>query len=123
MKCSNCNVEFVEDDKYCSYCGKELVEEKNVPKCFNIFAKLGFILGLVSLGLISFYGLGIFFADHAIVFSALGKKSKNHRKMAKAGLTISIISLILNVIIFSIVVCIVIMEILIYMFIMIIYGR
>lgn len=121
MKCSVCNIEFNDDSKYCCYCGNELEKEKKAPKCFDVFALIGFIMGLVSLIMVFCFGFGIFFADHAIVFSALGKKAYKYRKMANAGLTISIISFILNLIVFAIyviIICIVVIEFLAYIFIL-----
>lgn len=104
MKCSNCNNEVYENLNYCTKCGNKInnEQEKKIPRCFDVFAKLGFGIGLASLISCIFFGFGIFFAEHGIVFSALGKKSIKRKKMANVGLTISIISLILNVVIFTI---------------------
>lgn len=123
MKCSNCNIEFDDDLKYCCHCGRELKQEITVAKCFDVFAKLGFSLGIVSLCLFLCFGIGILFADHAIVFSALGKKSIENRKRANAGLIISIISFVINLIIFIMFVVVFAIQLLAYLILIMAYGQ
>lgn len=103
MKCPFCNEEVHDNINYCIYCGNKVIniKEKHVPKCFDIFAILGFWIGIVTLSLSLFFGVGLFFADKGIVFSALGKKSIKHNKKANAGLVTSIISIVVNYILFS----------------------
>lgn len=99
MNCPFCNEEISATSKYCINCGKEIIkEEKHVPKCFDVFATLGFWIGIVSLILGLFFGYGLFFVEHGIVFSALGKRSIKNKRKANFGLIISIISLIFNII-------------------------
>ena len=77
------------------------------PKCWTIFAKLGFAFGLVSLigSFIPF--IGIAFVDLSIpgiVFSALGKKvyDPNVHSKASTGLVLSIIATITTILMFII---------------------
>ena len=125
MKCSLCNIEFDNDLKYCCHCGRELKQEITVAKCFDVFAVIGFIMGLVSLVLAAFFGIGIYLVVPGIVFSTLGKKSINDRKKAKAGLIISIISAVINfivLIIMAIITYLCIGYFLIYMLLLLILG-
>jgi hypothetical protein len=111
MKCNLCGRENIEEAKYCAGCGNELVEEvvaeafeesqkPHVPKCFDVFAKLGFGLGLGGLIGCLFIGLGYIVAIPGIVFSALGKKSINYHAKAKTGLVLSILGTVLGIIIY-----------------------
>lgn len=68
------------------------------PKCWRVFGKIGFILGLISF-ICSFTIIlsvvSVYISEPAIVFSALGKKTKDEEYKSKAnkGLVFSIISL------------------------------
>ena len=115
MKCKVCGLENVEDAKFCAGCGEQLVEENveevvpevveepakpHVPKCFDVFAKLGFYLGLFGLIGCVFVGLGYIAAIPGIVFSALGKKSIEYHDKAKKGFVLSLIGTILGIVIY-----------------------
>ena len=111
MKCNVCGKENAEVAIFCVGCGNELVEEEvaevfeepqkpHVPKCYDVFAKLGFGLGLGGLIGCLFIGLGYIVAIPGIVFSALGKKSINYHAKAKTGLVLSILGTVLGIIIY-----------------------
>lgn len=111
MKCNVCGKENIDEAKFCAGCGNELVEEvsgevveepqtPHVPKCFDVFAKLGFGLGLGGLIGCVLIGLGYIVAIPGIVFSALGRKSIKYHDKAKKGLVLSIIGTILGIIIY-----------------------
>ena len=111
MKCNVCGKENIDEAKYCSGCGNELVAEvtgevveepqtPHVPKCFDVFAKLGFGLGLGGLIGCLLIGLGYIAAIPGIVFSALGKRSIEYHGKARAGLVLSIIGTILGLVIY-----------------------
>ena len=117
MKCNVCGKENIDEAKYCSGCGNELIEDvvgevvgepetPHVPKCFDVFAKLGFGLGLGGLLGCLLIGLGYVVAIPGIVFSALGRRSITYHDKAKKGLVLSIIGTVLGIIIYFIV-CIV----------------
>ena len=111
MKCNVCGLENVEEAKFCAGCGAKLLEEvtpevvkqqeePHVPKCFDIFAKLGFGLGLGGLIGCIFIGLGYIVAAPGIVFSILGKRSIKFRDKANKGLVLSIIGTVVGFIIY-----------------------
>lgn len=125
MKCNSCGYENNTDDlevKYCCNCGKELnsdvidldTTEKPVPKCFDVFAKIGFYVGLFSLIGCIFFGMGFAFSEIGIVFSALGKRSKINKKYADRGLVLSILALILGVIIY-VICCVLFVLLMVYL--------
>lgn len=111
MKCNVCGLENAEEAKFCAGCGAKLLEEvtpevvkqqeePHVPKCFDIFAKLGFGLGLGGLIGCIFIGLGYIVAAPGIVFSILGKRSIKCRDKANKGLVLSIIGTVVGFIIY-----------------------
>lgn len=125
MKCNVCGKENIDEAKFCTGCGNELVETveaevieddatvtakepetPRVPKCFDVFAKLGFGLGLGGLLGCILFGIGYVVAIPGIVFSALGKKSITYHEKAKKGLVLSILGTVLGLIIYF-VVCII----------------
>ena len=130
MFCRKCGKELREDAVFCDQCGEKVevteeaivvdnevidvttqpVEEQQVERGpWKAFAKVGHILGIVSLATmwipffvccsIGFYG---------IVFSALGKKSVENKELANKGLKMniasSVVSFVLTVVIYSIII-------------------
>lgn len=68
------------------------------PKCWKVFGKIGFILGLISFicsFTVIFSMISLTIAEPAIVFSALGKKTKDEEYKSKAnkGLVFGIVGL------------------------------
>lgn len=113
MKCQYCGFENEEGAKYCAGCGEKIIEAEyvepvieqespHVPKCFDVFAKLGFGLGLGGLIGCIFFGLGYIACVPGIVFSALGKKSIEFHSKANVGLILSIIGTIVGFLIYVI---------------------
>lgn len=110
MKCKVCGLENLEEAKFCSGCGEALVEEPvevveevakpHVPKCFDVFAKLGFGLGLGGLIASILCGIGMAATIPGIVFSILGKRSIDYRAKANKGLVLSIIGTVASFIIY-----------------------
>lgn len=128
MFCRKCGKELREDAIYCDQCGEkvEVVEEVSVVDNEDVdvieqpeegtvergpwkaFAKVGHILGIVSLATMwipfvvccttGFYG---------IVFSALGKKSTENKPIAdkalKRNIAASIVSFVLTVVIYTLI--------------------
>ena len=100
MFCRNCGKEILDDDKFCSYCGKNVADKivdlsedtKELP-VWSKFAHLGHIFSLITIigGCLSFGLIGVLFGDFAIVFSALGLKSKEKYFESKKALKISIV--------------------------------
>ncbi len=106
--CPKCGFELEGDEVFCPNCGevlaneilnkeKELVNLKP-SKAWNVFAKLGFGLGLAGL-ITSIIFIGIELTVPAIVFSALGMKSYEFKGKAKAGLVMSIIGTVLSIVV------------------------
>lgn len=121
MYCKHCGAKIENDAEFCVVCGKKIENEVNneikeeynnnfveinnnntnevttSKGPWNGFAKAGNILGIVSMAIfwIPIYGLIFAFAlgIPGIVLSSLGKKSNEYRTRAKAGLTLSILSL------------------------------
>jgi hypothetical protein len=119
MKCNVCGKENIDEAKFCAGCGNELAETveaeviedgnaeiaqepetPHVPKCFDVFAKLGFGLGLGGLIGCIFLGFGFVAAMPGIVFSALGKKSIKYHNKAKKGLVLSILGTVIGIIVY-----------------------
>ncbi len=116
MKCNVCGKENIDEAKFCAGCGNELVETveaeviegttanepetPHVPKCFDVFAKLGFGLGLGGLIGCILLGFGCVVAMPGIVFSALGKKSIKYHNKAKKGLVLSILGTVIGIIVY-----------------------
>ncbi len=121
MKCKYCGYENIEEAKFCAGCGENLAEEKletiepevvqeqepHVPKCFDVFAKLGFGLGLGGLIACIFAGIGYTICAPGIVFSILGKRSIKYHGKANAGLVLSIIGTVVGFIIYVVVVALI----------------
>ncbi len=112
--CVNCGKELQVEEKFCPSCGtpveevvvEEIVEEvkvNSVPKCFTIFAKLGYIFGLVSfiLAFIPFVGLiAAELGPVGIVFSILGKKDPYMIAKSRKGLKFSIWGTVLSIVLY-----------------------
>ena len=112
MYCVRCGNEIKDGDNYCYYCGKELAENKgfNVkPKpVWTVFARVSYILGIVSL-CTCIFPIATGFGIYGIIFSILGSKSieprseqysKRGRIMSIIGCAISSIVMIAAAIIF-----------------------
>lgn len=111
MFCKVCGKEVDNDSQFCPFCGADLrseIEEvenaeqepvKSSKGPWNAFALVGFILGIVSF-VGSFVIIGMEIAIPGIIFSALGKKSEDENKKAKAskGLKLSIAALIIGIV-------------------------
>lgn len=114
--CANCGKELQAEEKFCPSCGasvetEDVVEEikveevkkPSVPKCFTIFAKLGYIFGLVSF-IISFIPfinvLAAELGPVGIVFSILGKKDPFMVPKCRKGLAFSIWGTILGIVLY-----------------------
>ena len=121
MFCKNCGSRVEDNAKFCPNCGSaldvvEVVDEEKVvfvkeqPQQNNVdrgpwkvFAKLGNVLGVLSfifsfIPFLNYFSLII--SEPAIVFSALGKKSKTHRGKANAGLVFGILGLVFGIIMY-----------------------
>lgn len=113
--CVNCGKELGNDEKFCSNCGTaveseatfeinsdivvEEVKVQSVPKCFTVFAKVGYIIGLVSFiaAFIPFLGyLSLASGPAGIVFSILGEKDTSLVAKCKKGLRLSIWATVLG---------------------------
>ena len=118
MYCRNCGKEISDETRFCPACGTKQFEESSQTrnasyddpfttsceateiedkpaKCWSVFAKVGKILGIVSIAIavIPFlYGLAV--GVHGIVFSCLGRKAIDDEAIRnrKVGLILSIIA-------------------------------
>lgn len=122
MYCNKCGVKVNEHDMFCYNCGNQLKNTQVVSQrvsevsksnhnCFNAFAIISFVIGLVSFlllfsnysGLNFIHGLEIFedfefvLSINGIVFGILGIRSKRHRGKAITGLVLSSITTILSI--------------------------
>ena len=106
MKCKKCGKELSDDMVFCPLCGEkiyrnvidiqeEIVEEKHEPGPWKFFARIGDVLGKVSLCVFWLAGVGINLGVLGIVFSSLGRKSKIRNNMAATGFKRSLIATIL----------------------------
>lgn len=118
LYCQQCGSKLTENEKYCFVCGAllneneantEIQNDNSVPKCFTIFGKIGFILGIITIAICLIPGWNIVCFDIGpigIVFSCLGKKDPTLKNKTKAGFILSIVGfvvgLIINVIAFII---------------------
>ena len=120
MYCKNCGNELESNAKFCSKCGQKIesvVNEEPVVVCVNEnpskeergpwknFAKIGNVFGIITFvfcffPILNFVSLCL--GQFGIVFSALGKKSTNHRGKANVGLVFSIIGFALGIILYYI---------------------
>lgn len=122
MYCKKCGAELVEDSIFCHQCGASNDDENNIineqpkqsPKIWNIFAKIGYIGGIICfivsfIPYFSLYASGM--AIDFIVLSALGKKSTipEYYKKAKKGLGFSIAGTIIGIVIYILFIAIIIM--------------
>ena len=108
--CSNCGAPLIEHSKFCNECGSKVVDSVipnsspavvSTPvdtgsvlkqaKCWSVFAKVGFGLGLAGLICSFIYVYGIIISLHGLVFSILGLRSYTRHGKAVAGLVMSII--------------------------------
>lgn len=111
--CFNCGKELEDDVKVCPVCGAKIAEEAkaevvevveaeqkpHVKKCFTVFGKIGYILGIVSMCIwwIPFFGIvGVETGAAGIVFSCLGKKDPELAAKTKKGLVLSIVATVLS---------------------------
>ena len=106
MKCSKCNKEFEQEYVFCPHCGERLInnvidivdeevkEEERGP--WKRFAKVGYILGNISIPIFWFISLGTLVGMFGIIFSALGKRSKIRKEMADTGFKRSLTATILS---------------------------
>lgn len=118
MICKSCGAVCSNDSKFCPNCGAEIkkedrvvdaevVGEKKPGKVWKVFAKIGWILGIVSVAAcwvpyFVIYGVGI----PGIVLSCLGKKADDAESAvnSKKGLKLSIIGTAVNLVITIIVI-------------------
>ena len=79
---------------------EDLVTVDDMPNNkYDTFAIVGFVTGLVVLG-ISLVGFGIFVFWIGIIFSCIGNKSIKHKKYASLGLLFSIFALVVAIMYF-----------------------
>ena len=106
MYCENCGKKLNENQRFCPDCGtkKRVDEAKNEKtptkktkqaKCWSIFARVGFGLGLAGF-ITSWIIIGYVLGVNGIVFSALGMHSNTNHGTAVAGLVLSILGTILG---------------------------
>lgn len=108
MFCKYCGKEHEEDALFCAYCGEPITEhqqEKKPAKCWSVFARIGEILGIITIAtcFIPIFGLySLIPGIHGIVFAGLGKNAKEQPYVSKAsvGLTLSIVGTILSIVCF-----------------------
>lgn len=133
MYCKNCGKELLEGTRFCSACGEpvmveaDLVNEepiidvvfdeqpevpvKHVPRCFTIFGKIGYGLGLAGFicGFIPFICyVGLELSTIGLVFSILGKRDEELASKTKKGRVFSILGLSIGFV--MTVVCAIIIE-------------
>ena len=107
--CINCEKELEDQEKFCPECGKQndvKIEDNpiaNVLTCFKKFAKIGYILGLITF-IIAFLPFVSVFSSQigpaGIVFSVLGKKDKSLTKVCKKGFILSLLGTIIGTILY-----------------------
>lgn len=111
LYCQQCGSKLTENEKYCFACGAllneneantEIQNDNHIPKCFTIFGKIGFILGIVTIAVCLIPGLNVVSVEVGpigIVFSCLGKKDPILKNKTKAGFILSIVGLAVGLII------------------------
>ena len=107
MVCKKCQKEVDDAVIYCPFCGTQLksnvidiVEEKQEQPergPYKNFAKVGSILGKVSISTFWFLPIGLACGITGIVFSCLGKKSKKNKEMADVAFSRNLTATILSV--------------------------
>ncbi len=123
--CKECGKVNPDGTKFCVECGAPLEvvaqaqpvvepttqEAKGEAKCWKVFAKVGFILGIITIAssvtfIFSVFALVI--GEPGLVFSILGMRTKDagsHTK-AKVGMILSIIGLVIGFIMYLIIIAI-----------------
>ena len=120
MKCKNCNAELLEGSSFCPYCGSkcdspevEILNKNEIPNekqaeekdteasCWESFANVSRILGIVTMSTfwIPIFGLFAMLPGiPGIVFGALGKRSKKYgvSDTASSGFIKSLLGTILS---------------------------
>lgn len=111
LYCKQWGSKLTENEKYCFACGAllneneantEIQNDNHIPKCFTIFGKIGFILGIVTIAVCLIPGLNVVSVEVGpigIVFSCLGKKDPTLKNKTKAGFILSIVGLAVGLII------------------------
>ena len=106
MYCSSCGQEVNDGTKFCPYCGNELkVEEinNNKPsKVYSVFANIGKVFSIVAIASCWLPLFSLVLAAPGIVFSAIGKKSRDEEKIksCKKSITRCIVGAVISFIIF-----------------------
>ena len=114
MNCIKCGMEINSEMVYCPHCGyklrsnvidiqEEVIEEVKENGPWKNFAMTGHVLGIISLCLFWFAGVGVYIGVFGIIFSSLGKKSKIRHEMACNGFKRSLLATILALVFISVV--------------------
>ena len=126
--CKECGKVNPDGTKFCGGCGTPLEQPevvvqaqpvvepttqnvKGEAKCWRIFAKVGFILGIITIAIAPTFIFSVFAlvtGQPGLVFSILGMRTKDvsaHKK-AKVGMILSIIGLVIGFIMYVILVAI-----------------
>lgn len=107
MHCEKCNNKVDETMIFCPNCGNQLksnvidiVEDNTVEVKekgpYKNFAKVGSVLGRISICTFWLLPVGLVCGILGIVFSSLGKKSKIRKQMANSGFNRSLTATILS---------------------------
>ena len=118
MYCNKCAVKVNEEDMFCFHCGTRLKEEKVVSSrveevsktnknvCYDVFAIVGLIMGILGIVLamfsayvtetLTFAGNELIISIGGIIFGALGIKSCNHKGKSITGLVLGSVSTLIN---------------------------
>lgn len=116
--CGKCGKVNPDGTRFCGGCGSRLEEEVPVvvepekpenseAKCWSVFAKIGFILSIVTIACAStfiFSSFALVAGQPALVFSILGRRTKkpSYHTKAKVGMILSIIGLALGFVLYII---------------------
>ncbi len=104
MFCKKCGKLIEAGKEYCDICAESIEKNASEPKVWSVFAKIGYISGLVSF-IAAFATLGIFgfvIGPEAIIFSILGKKSSLYADKANKGLVFGILGTVLGFLVYTI---------------------